>query len=95
MFLKQNRESIQSTESSSKFKIAVSFIVFKKFNRYFSINLSVFSGSWAEGVSNNLFKHQGWIKVSPLSVDQTIEQVVDDAINVGAEDVTGIMLIEY
>ena len=55
----------------------------------------MFSGSWAEGVSNNLFKHQGLIKVSSLSVDQTIEQVVDDAINVGAEDVTGIMLIEY
>ena len=55
----------------------------------------MFSGSWADGVSNNLFNHQGIIKVSPLSLGQTIEQVLDDAINVGAEDVTGIVHMKY
>ncbi|KAI9556814.1 hypothetical protein GHT06_016605 [Daphnia sinensis] len=47
-----------------------------------------FNGSWADGVSNNLFNHKGLIKVVPLSQGQTLEQVLDDAINIGAEDVT-------
>lgn len=33
--------------------------------------------------------------MSPLSIGQTIEQVLDDAINVGAEDVTGITQVKY
>lgn len=49
----------------------------------------IFSGAWADGVSSHLFTYKGNIKVSPLTQDQTLEQALDHAITVGAEDVIG------
>lgn len=47
-----------------------------------------FSASWAEGVSSRAFDHKGLIKVAPLTVSHTLGQAMDDAVEVGAEDVT-------
>lgn len=43
---------------------------------------------WADGISSHLFTQKGLIEVMPITEDQTLEQALDDAIEIGAEDVT-------
>lgn len=52
-------------------------------------------GQWADGVANRAFEHKGLVRVDPLRDNQTVEQALDDAIEVGAEDVTCISLEIY
>ena len=57
-----------------------------------SVSITIFnfqSGSWADGMANNLFNHKGFVKVLPLTNGQPLEQALDHAIDIGAEDVTG------
>jgi len=43
---------------------------------------------WADGISSHLFTQKGLIEVIPITDNQTLEQALDDAIEIGAEDVT-------
>lgn len=43
---------------------------------------------WADGISSHMFTQKGLIEVMPISENQTLEQALNDAIEIGAEDVT-------
>lgn len=47
-----------------------------------------FSGQWADGISSRSFDHKGIIKMTHS--ENKLEEALNDAIEVGAEDVTGI-----
>ena len=48
------------------------------------------SGQWADGIASRAFDHKGIIQVEPLNAQQSLEQALDDAVEVGAEDATCI-----